>query len=115
MCKTPCLLHKTLLSEILTLSILPGRRVDGWAMMTTFRQQQPGLIVHATRFLCAFIVEAQGISHRNIFVCQCLFFHICKTMLLVCKDMKFLPNLQGIEEKLGRKFTLRLNFAIFFI
>ena len=39
MCKTPCLLHKTLLSEILTLAILPCRRVDGWAMMTTFRQQ----------------------------------------------------------------------------
>ena len=80
MCEAPCFLHHPFLSEILAPVVLPNRRINGWSMMTTFGQQQPGLIMHATRLLCAFIVEAQGISHRNFLVCQFLLFHICVTL-----------------------------------
>ena len=78
--KAPSFLHHPFLSEILAPVVLPNRRINGWSMMTTFGQQQPGLIMHATRLLCAFIVEAQGISHRNFLVCQFLLFHICVTL-----------------------------------
>ena len=63
-----CLLHQLLLSETLARSIRPSRWIDGWSIRTmTLWQQQPGLIVHATIFICTFTVKTQRISLRNIF------------------------------------------------
>ena len=76
LCKAPCFPHQLLLTEKSATIILPSRRIDGWPMMATFWQQHPGLIMHATRFLCAFIVETQWIPHWNIIISQFLFFHI---------------------------------------
>ena len=96
--EAPCFPNEPLLSEILAISVLPGRRIDSWSTVTVFRQQQPGLIVHATRFLCAFIVEAHGISRRNILVCQFLLVHILCGKVS-CKNTNFSSKRQEIEEK----------------
>ena len=76
LCKAPCFPHEPLFTERLARSVLPGRRIDGLSVIAFFWHQQPGLIMHATRLIGAFIVETQGISHWNIIVSQFLFFHI---------------------------------------
>ena len=83
--EAPCFLHETLLAEILALTVLPGCWIDGRSVVTIFGQQQPGLIMHARSFLCALIVEAQGISQGDVFVCQFLLVHICVNVF-ACKD-----------------------------
>ena len=67
--EAPCFLDETLLAEIPAIAVLPGCRVDCWPVLTTFWQQQSGLIMHTAIVLCALIVEAQGISRRDVFVC----------------------------------------------
>ena len=85
--EAPCFLHPPFFAETLALAVLPGRRKDSRSVITLLGHQQSGLIMHATVFPCAFIVEAQGIAHGNIFVCQFLLVHV-----LVCKDTKLLSS-----------------------
>ena len=71
--EAPGLLHQLVLAETLTLSALPGRRIDGRTAKPFLCLHLAGQIVQALLALLTVVVKTKFISPRNIFHFKFLF------------------------------------------
>jgi len=67
MAEAPGFLYGFVLAEVLALAILPGRRIDGWAVDFSVGLKQIGMIMQALIVQLAVLVETDFVVTWNIF------------------------------------------------